>query len=122
MQHLVSLVSMGAPTRTIISALSERDEDAVVCKDIEVRLRRTRISVTMVGSRDDWHEYVKREVLPFVPDGLMKVTPTIVMVNVLGMRPSARYHKYVPPRPLENIDAELKTLKQRSRVAEGGVG
>jgi type I restriction enzyme M protein len=64
-------VSVGAPIRkAVLSALSERDEEADICSDKDgnpepdIDLR----DHELVPLKEDWQEYVAREVTPFVPD------------------------------------------------------
>jgi type I restriction enzyme M protein len=64
-------VKIGAPVKkAILSALSERDEDANICTDNkgnpepDTELR----DHELVPLKEDWREYVEREVTPFVPD------------------------------------------------------
>jgi type I restriction enzyme M protein len=53
-------------------------------------------------------EYVKTEVLPYVPDAWVDFEKTKIGYEV----PLTRYfYKYVPPRPLAEIDAEIKQLE-----------
>ena len=70
----------------------------------------------LVPLGEDWREYLKREVLPFVPDAWVDETytdPTDKKVGRVGYEINFNryFYKYVPPRPLEEIDAELKALE-----------
>ncbi|ASU78948.1 SAM-dependent DNA methyltransferase [Actinopolyspora erythraea] len=57
---------------------------------------------------EDIDEYLNREVLPHVPDAWVDHSKTKIGYEI----PFTRYfYKYVPPRPLEEIDAELKSLE-----------
>lgn len=112
-------VRLAAPIRKVVlSALSERDEEADIClgadgkpeADSELR------DHELVPLGDDWREYLKREVLPFVPDAWVDESytdPTDKQVGRVGYEINFNryFYKYVPPRPLEEIDAELKTLE-----------
>lgn len=112
-------VTVGAPLRKVVlSALSERDQEADICfgvdgkpeADSELR------DHELVPLGEDWREYLKREVLPFVPDAWVDETytdPTDKQVGRVGYEINFNryFYKYVPPRPLEEIDAELKTLE-----------
>jgi type I restriction enzyme M protein len=54
-------------------------------------------------------EYVEREVLPYVPDAWVDHDKTKIGYEI----PLTRYfYKYVPPRPLEEIDADIKALEE----------
>lgn len=112
-------VKIGAPVKkAILSALSERDEDAEVCTDKkgnsepDTDLR----DHELVPLNEDWRDYVQREVLPFVPDAWVDETYTDAQDGGVGrvgyeINFNRYFYKYVPPRPLEEIDAELKALE-----------
>lgn len=57
---------------------------------------------------EDIDDYLAREVLPHVPDAWVDHTKTKVGYEIPFTR---HFYKYVPPRPLEEIDAELKDLE-----------
>ena len=112
-------VKVGAPVRkAILSALSERDEDADVCTDAKGNpepdsdLR----DHELVPLDQDRRDYVRREVLPFVPDAWVDDTYTDAADGDVGrvgyeINFNRYFYKYVPPRPLAEIDAELKALE-----------
>ena len=112
-------VKIGAPVRkAILGALSERDEAAEVCTDAkgnpepDTDLR----DHELVPLNEDWRAYVQREVLPFVPDAWVDETHTDAQDGGVGrvgyeINFNRYFYKYVPPRPLEVIDAELKALE-----------
>ena len=53
-------------------------------------------------------DYVRDEVLPYVPEAWVDHSRTKIGYEI----PLARhFYKYVPPRPLEEIDAEIKALE-----------
>jgi len=53
-------------------------------------------------------DYLTAEVLPYVPDAWVDHDKTKIGYEI----PLTRYfYRYVPPRPLEEIDAEIKTLE-----------
>lgn len=60
-----------------------------------------------VPLKDDIEAYFKREVLPHVPDAWIDHEKTKVGYEIPFNR---HFYKYVPPRPLEEIDAELKAV------------
>ena len=112
-------VKVGAPIRkAILSALSERDEDADICTDArdnpepDTDLR----DHELVPLGEDWQEYVAREVTPFVPDAWVDETHRDANDGDVGrvgyeINFNRYFYTYVPPRPLEEIDAELKALE-----------
>ena len=69
---------------------------------------------------------MEREVKPFVPDAWVDentATREMGRVGRVGYEINFNryFYRYVPPRPLEEIDAELKTLEAAiSRASEGG--
>ena len=95
--------------KSILQALSERDETADICldkkgmpePDPELRDREN------VPLKEDIRAYFDREVRPYVPDSWIDFSKTKVGYEI----PFTRYfYRYVPPRPLEEIDADLKKL------------
>lgn len=112
-------VKIGAPVRkAILSALSERDESAAICLDGDGRpepdseLR----DHELVPLKEDWKDYVAREVTPFLPDAWVDETyrdDTDKGVGRVGYEINFNryFYRYVAPRPLIEIDAELKTLE-----------
>jgi len=61
-----------------------------------------------VPLKEDVDAYMEREVLPHVPDAWVDHDKTKIGYEI----PFTRYfYKYVPPRPLEEIDAELDALE-----------
>jgi type I restriction enzyme M protein len=54
-------------------------------------------------------DYMRNEVTPYVPDAWVDYEKTKIGYEI----PLTRYfYKYVPPRPLEEIDAEIKKLEE----------
>jgi type I restriction enzyme M protein len=112
-------VKIGAPVKkAILSTLSERDETAAVCLDSDSKpepdpeLR----DYELVPLKEDWKDYVSREVTPFVPDAWVDETyrdNSDKQVGRVGYEINFNryFYRYVPPRPLTEIDAELKTLE-----------
>ena len=54
-------------------------------------------------------DYMRDEVLPYVPDAWVDHDKTKVGYEIPLTR---HFYKYVPPRPLEEIDAEIKALEE----------
>jgi type I restriction enzyme M protein len=112
-------IKVGAPLKkAILAALSERDEEAAVCRDKEgnpepdADLR----DHELVPLKEDWRAYVEREVIPFVPDAWVDESHVDSQDGRVGrvgyeINFNRYFYKYVPPRPLEEIDAELKALE-----------
>ena len=112
-------VKVAAPVRkSILSALSERDEGADLCTDAKGNLEPDSDlrDHELVPLGEDWRDYVQREVLPFVPDAWVDESYTDAQDGGVGrvgyeINFNRYFYKYVPPRPLAEIDAELKALE-----------
>ncbi|NTE33334.1 type I restriction-modification system subunit M [Agrobacterium tumefaciens] len=112
-------IKVGGPVKkAILSALSDRDEDADVCLDKDgnpepdTDLR----DHELVPLIEDWRDYMKREVLPFVKDAWVDesyIDGRDWQIGRVGYEISFNryFYRYVPPRPLDEIDAELKALE-----------
>ncbi|MHC5796130.1 type I restriction-modification system subunit M [Lacisediminihabitans sp. FW035] len=103
-------VDLTAPQlKALIAGLSERDDVAPVVTDAKGK------PVPDTDARDtenvplseDIHTYFAREVLPHVPDAWIDESKTKVGYEIPFTR---HFYKYVPPRPLEEIDADLNKL------------
>jgi type I restriction enzyme M protein len=69
-----------------------------------------------VPLKEDWQNYVTREVTPFVPDAWVDESYRDGSDREIGrvgyeINFNRYFYKYVPPRPLAEIDEELKTLE-----------
>lgn len=104
--------------KAILVALSERDDAAEICTDKDGKpepdtdLR----DHELVPMTEDWRGYIEREVLPFVADAWVDESHTDVRDKQIGrvgyeINFNRYFYRYVPPRPLEEVDAELKTLE-----------
>jgi type I restriction enzyme M protein len=112
-------LKIGAPVKkAILTALSERDESATVCLDKDgnpepdSELR----DFELVPLKEDWKTYVAREVTPFAPEAWVDETYIDDADKGVGrigyeINFNRYFYRYVPPRPLAEIDAELKTLE-----------
>ena len=93
-------------------AFSERDETAEVCTDArgkpepDPELRDTE-NVPLKEKIDD---YFKREVLPHVPDAWIDESKTKIGYEIPLNR---HFYRYEPPRPLEEIESDIKTLESK---------
>ena len=113
-------VTLAAPIRkAILSALGEQDETAEICRtpsgDVEADpdLR----DHENVPLKEDIREYFDREVKPHVEDAWIneaKKDEKDDQVGIVGYEiPLTRhFYKYVPPRPLEEIEAEIAGLEK----------
>ncbi|OIN01539.1 restriction endonuclease subunit M [Idiomarina sp. MD25a] len=104
-----------AQLKAVLNALSKRDSDADICSDkkgnaeADSSLR----DYENVPLTDDIYEYFEREVKPHVPDAWIdesKRDEQDSEVGIVGFEIPFNRHFYVfePPRPLEEIDADLK--------------
>lgn len=95
--------------KTFIAGLSERDEEAPVVLDAKGnQLPDTDARDTEnVPLDESIHDYFAREVLPHVPDAWIDESKTKIGYEIPFTR---HFYKYVPPRPLEEIDADLNKL------------
>ena len=97
--------------KAIFMALAERDETAGVCTDAkgnpepDPELR----DYENVPLKEDVDEYMKREVLPHVPDAWIDESKTKIGYEIGFNR---YFYKYTPPRPLEEIETDLKQIEE----------
>jgi type I restriction enzyme M protein len=63
-------------------------------------------------------EYLTTEVLPYVPDALVDHAKTKIGYEIPLTR---HFYRYVPPRPLEEIDAEIRALEEEIQELLGEV-
>jgi len=112
-------IKVKAPVmKAILSALSERDEEADICADKhgnpepDTGLR----DHELVPLKETWKDYVAREVKPFVPDAWVDESHRDARDGQVGrigyeINFNRNFYQYVPPRPLEEINAELNALE-----------
>jgi type I restriction enzyme M protein len=95
--------------KTFIAGLTEHDESAPIVTDARGNpLADTDARDTEnVPLREDIHGYFTREVLPHVPDAWIDESKTKIGYEIPFTR---HFYKYVPPRPLHEIDADLNKL------------
>ncbi len=105
--------------KAVLSALSERDENAPAITDShgnpepDPELRDTE-NVPLSESID---EYFAREVTPYVPDAWINETvrdPKDGDIGKVGYEINFNryFYKYAPPRPLDEIEADLKAVEE----------
>jgi type I restriction enzyme M protein len=96
--------------KAVLSALGERDGTAEVCRDRngkpepDPELRDTE----SVPLKEDIEAYFEREVLPHVADAWIDHSKTKVGYEIPLTR---HFYRYEPPRPLEEIEADIKRLE-----------
>lgn len=112
-------LKISAPIKkAILAALSERDDEADICMgtdgtpEADTDLR----DHELVPLTEDWRDYMKREVSPFMPDAWVDESHRDARDKQVGrvgyeINFNRYFYQYVPPRPLEAIDAELKALE-----------
>ncbi len=96
-------------TKAMLSAFSKRDEAGEVCTDSKGKIEADsdlRDSENVPLS-EDVDSYFEREVLPYAPDAWIDASKEKVGYEIPFTR---HFYKYVPPRPLEEIDAEINVL------------
>lgn len=59
--------------------------------------------------KEDIHAYFAREVLPHVPDAWIDESKTKVGYEIPFNR---HFYQYTPPRPLDEIEADIKAIEQ----------
>ena len=115
-------VGLNAPKpvrKAIVESLAVRDEAAPVARDgkgnpvPDPELR----DYEDVPLSDDVDAYMEREVLPHVPDAWVNATVVDARDKGVGkvgyeINFNRYFYQYQPPRPLPEIDAELRVLEQ----------
>jgi type I restriction enzyme M protein len=113
-------LKLGASVRkAILSALSERDETAAICRDNEANaepdpdLRDTE-SVPLAESVET---FFAREVKPHVPDAWIDMDKCDLKdgkVGIVGYEINFNryFYRYTPPRPLEEIESDIRGIER----------
>jgi type I restriction enzyme M protein len=113
-------LSVSAPIKkAILAALSERDETAEMCRDKDGNpepdpdLRDTE----NVPLSEDIQTFFEREVLPHVPEAWINTNVRDEKDGEVGkvgyeINFNRYFYEYQPPRDLEEIEAEIKTLEK----------
>jgi len=105
--------------KAILSALSERDETAEICLDKDgypepdSELRDTE----NVPLKEDINAFFDREVKPHVPDAWINIAIRDHKDGEIGkvgykINFNRYFYKYRPPRPLEEIEADIKAIEK----------
>jgi type I restriction enzyme M protein len=113
-------VKLPTPARkAVLSALAERDETAAICRDRDgnpepdPELRDTE-SVPLAERVEAFFE---REVKPHVPDAWIDISkrdPRDGEIGFVGYEINFNryFYRYTPPRPLEEIEGEIRGIEQ----------
>ena len=113
-------LTLAAPIRkAILSALSERNDEAAICRDRDGRpepdteLRDTE----NVPLSEDVESFFEREVKPHVPDAWIDTArrdPQDGEVGLVGYEINFNryFYEYRPPRPLEEIEADIQQVEK----------
>ena len=97
--------------KAVLAALGERDATAEICCDRngnpepDPELRDTE----RVPLKESIQDYFAREVLPHVPDAWIDESKTKVGYEIPF---NSHFYQYEQPRPLEVIEADIKTLER----------
>lgn len=113
-------VKLSTPvTRAIVSALSERDETASICRDKDGHPEpdpefRDNESVPLDESVEKFFE---REVRPHVADAWIDTTKRDAKDGEVGLvgyeiNFNRYFYRYTPPRPLEEIEADIRAIEK----------
>jgi len=96
--------------KAILSTCSEQDETAELCRDADGNpepdpdLR----DYENVPPNETIEDYMKREVLPHVPDAWVDESRTKIGYEISF----SYFYKYSSPRPLDKIEADLKDIEK----------
>ena len=113
-------LKLPAPVRkAILSALSDRDETAEICRDSDgnpepdPELRDTE----NVALSESVETYFEREVKPYVPDAWINTSirdEKDAQIGKVGyeMNFNRYFYRYTPPRPLEEIETDIRAVEQ----------
>ena len=103
--------------KAILSALAEKDESAEACRDVKGKIEADTDlrDHELVPLRENWQKYFEREVKPFAPDSWVDTSYKDAKDGKAGrvgyeINFNRYFYKYVPPRPIKEIDKELKGL------------
>ena len=113
-------LKLAAPVRkAILSALSERNAEAEICRDRDGRLEPDPElrDTENVPLGDDVESFFAREVKPHVPDAWIDTErrdPQDGKVGLVGYEINFNryFYEYRPPRPLEEIEADIHRVEK----------
>ena len=105
--------------KAIVSALSKRDENAPACCDSngEIEADPELRDTENVPLGESIYDYFNREVRPYVSDAWINESVRDHKDNEVGkvgyeINFNRYFYKYQPPRPLEQIEADIKNVER----------
>ena len=122
LQHLKNNgLKLKAPAfKSILNALSERDSTAAVCKKSngETEHDGTLRDTERIPLDVPIKAYMEKEVLPHVPDAWVNSTVTDANTGEVGkvgyeINFNRYFYVYQPPRPLSDIEGEIRDLQDK---------
>lgn len=114
--------------KIIINVMSEKDDNGTICKDgkgnieADPDLR----SHEMIPLKENLEKFMEKEVYPFVSDAWVNETYVDQKDGNIGrvgyeINFNRYFYKYVPPRPLEEINIDLQNLELEIKDLFDGV-
>ena len=112
-------LTLAAPVlKALVGAIGEHDPDAELCRDAKGKVEPdpSLRDTERVPLAEEIEAYVAREVLPHVPNAWVDPAKTRIGYEIPFTR---HFYVYTPPRPLEEIDAEIaQRIKRISELFE----
>lgn len=121
-KHSSFIIPNSSLLKAILMALAERDETADVCTDLPAQSGARQAGAKgnpepdpelrdyeNVPLKEDVDEYMKREVLPHVPEAWVDESKTKIGYEINLNR---YFYQYTPPRPLAEIEVDLKKIEK----------
>jgi len=123
-------LKLSAPVRkAVLSALSERDETAAIClyKDANSEADSDLRDTETVPLSETVEEFFDREVKPHVPDAWINTSIRDYKDGEVGkvgyeINYNRYFYRYQPPRPLEEIEADIRKIEKEIIEMLGEVG
>ncbi len=112
-------IKITAPIKkAILASFGERNEKAELCRDSKGNIEADNElrDHELVPYNENWWDYFDREVRPFVPEAWVDESHRDAKDGEVGrvgyeINFNRYFYKYAPPRPLTEINAELKVLE-----------
>lgn len=97
--------------KAVAAAITVKDSDGETVYDKLGPVADTQLRDTEnIPLSEDIEKYLEREVLPFAPEVWVDEEKERIGYEIPFTR---LFYKYVPPRPLAEIDADMKASQQR---------